>query len=925
MNKVNGALLICKRAAMTELIIVGTALLCCNVAIRPVCLLGSHIGRVSYVCIEKAVITSGAAPLKGRHRVAPADEVLPPPAIAQRQSTARRKKNHGPAILPPTVGVDKPAHDNSSTSRLVENKGTARSIDPAIIIPAPNAPPTTNRTVTPSLEPDPQIAAALASTLATSHAAAQELQSQLEQLQSASDFTRSQLQAQLDELRARKKDEDNVRSDLKGRMKSLDESKRQAESSKRDAERRLKVAKGVKDAIQSRIDAKMAEMAAMRKRMTENEEIIKNSKESRDAREEQLRADMKHKNEEIRAVDAVVLELRLKLTILKERLREEQEKFEAVKASATHQNATAATETSANNSSPGSNSIYPLLFGAGSDELPSLDSTSRDAQWSFPPAAAAAPYSFAYDGKLSLLASQAGHTGDQFVRDYNNFGPSMTTTVPPFDVTSAAAHASNSSQPAFPTVTADVEQDTFARSGPRESQSTGLLRTPTIHAARRTSTYGDTFIPSTPISPFSTDLLPSNLFQNADDDSHPGVLPGSRSEMVEAALGRFGLDNSDTSDAEGGSDRDTVDGCLDAASDHSATDDLDRAKLGKIGSRFWWGKPKMKELELPISQPAVTTPPPSGPSIGHVGQLEEGERADVHGGPTDKRRSFSMFPKLALNPGAKAFKSTMRKQPGLPEAGGVSSDLRTPPSAAGSIDNWSSLSHRQVEAWGRPIAPPASDFEAMRRAFDASTDEDLGRRSWSAFDAWPTSTGPSPLTRRQQFTALEPGQTGSSDSLPVSLTTNTTVPRRAGASWLSEIANLAPLDRSTSAGEVSSSGGSSADSGSRSQTTSRISALWGQAQGQGLGQGQATDGPGTIRLKGPGLHNEQKPSYSYLRPYSSTSTPTPIKAKRPFRWSRRSDSTASSVEIDPRIGNGSGTGEVWAESSGDAGAGHNGQ
>ncbi|CEH14129.1 hypothetical protein CBOM_02005 [Ceraceosorus bombacis] len=626
---------------------------------------------------------------------------------------------------------------------------------------------------------------ALAQQLATSNSAAAELQAALDQIHANSGTTREQLQAQLDELRERKREEDGTRLDLRGRMRGLDDSRRQADNSKRDAERRLKAAVGLREAIEGRIEARRKDVAALHKRETASARRV--SENQRHLAEKALEVEQESSEKAKAEEDAVrdIEELRERLRHLEKRLSEEEANLQACKEQAivqhrahqlAHETQSASNATAAHHPSvpphlqhhphhppqhvvpqhyaypfydpsihgslppqaPQSN-IYPLL-SAPSDNAAT---DRRDSEDEFGPA----PFDFGWSsGRTERARAEAAAAAA------STFSPQLIVPVdqeqhPDADVSRRGSRRASDFIPGFEN----------AHTGHRSDLTPGVVDSNLLHARRGAEGYmslsgainGNTITPPrqyvgmdaavpatpfTPLSPFSTDLLPRNLFLNADDDeTHAGILPGSRSEQVEAALGRLGLE-SDTSDVEGSlaSDKDAKEGAL----EHSVvTGPADLAETveptqtestgagdvaTKVSRRSWWGgkgRPSSKgepQAEKPELQGSVSPPTPMV------------EVAPGTSGENVKRRSSSIFPRLSLNPGAKAFRSGSRNK--------HSSDG---PDSALSINR--PVIRGPLDAWpiaNQPVIP--SDYDAVRRAFDtsATADEEQGRRSWSAFDTW---------------------------------------------------------------------------------------------------------------------------------------------------------------------------------------------
>lgn len=93
-----------------------------------------------------------------------------------------------------------------------------------------------------------------------------DLQEQLASIRSTSTRSCEALEIDLEEVRAKKKEEERLRSDIKTRTKALDDSKRQVESSRREAERRLKAANTARALKQASIQQRKDQIESLNKR-----------------------------------------------------------------------------------------------------------------------------------------------------------------------------------------------------------------------------------------------------------------------------------------------------------------------------------------------------------------------------------------------------------------------------------------------------------------------------------------------------------------------------------------------------------------------------------------------------------------------------------------------------------------------------------
>lgn len=762
-----------------------------------------------------------------------------------------------------------------------------------------------------------QASAALASLESSTspNATLAEAQMQLESLRTASEASRKQLQAQLDELRGRKRDEDAARVDVKGKTKTLDESKRLAEASRREAERRLKVATSLRETIQARIDVKDQEVKELREKEREWQRKVEEGGQRKVEHLEQLGVDKAKTEREEMAVDKQLGELRAKLEMLEQRVMEEDANLEAARELAAERRTAAMSRpippfSSQSHQGP---QMYPLISGPG-EGPPGGDAFDRpDASadlWTASAQQQEVPPGYKAYVPSQPHQSQPGHLSPDFDEDNDDtFDPTLRPGAgfSPFSFEANSAHLqaytdhfnsannhsnsnSNSSGLVPPTTTS--HDDTLA---PLVSPA----RTP--QRSRLNSLAYGSDVSATPISPFSSDLLPSNLFQNADDDDrHVGVMPGSRNERVEAALNRFGLDTSDTSDLETGREGEDVE-----SDDQVENDDVgDTTLQGKMtggeemvqrknsasrGARSWWGgRSRTASKDRTANDEAA---------------LEEQQWQAQDDGSGSKRRSLSIFPKLSLNPGAKAFSSSAKRKPDNNGGAFAPSDL------AAQGGGWNAGA-------GRGGGP---DFESMRRAFQTSglanddDEEEQGRRSWSAFDSWQQSHQPaSTRSRLGRGIYGAAGEIGKGRPSHLAAATNSNFDLRSSSEslpfqrggttgqganqrqWLDEM--FLPLNRSTSAGarslgsHASSQGGGGAGTGGQASTSnSRPSrfAFWStngasNASNQSAASLQSSDAAGAASSTDP--EAQQQGDVEEALPASERPKTS---SRRSFRWSRR--------------------------------------
>lgn len=586
----------------------------------------------------------------------------------------------------------------------------------------------------------------------------EELRAQLASLKGSTDSTQAQLQARLEELRTRKKDDDAARADLKGKMKTLDEGKRSAEAAKRDAEKRLKAAQQVREGLQKRADASRAALTSFQEREKASAERLSKALSGGAERRAEIERELAEKQQSILDAEKALAEVKDKVEQCEKVVLEEQEKVQAAETSlqarmkAKAQRAAAAAQAAyqaQHQQAQQAQQQQHLMQLAHADQVAG---GAYGSQYGFGEDDQAWPRGEENEGLYQPFAPLAGRRAseDQFGRSATGFYPFGSSAadayVPGFQY---QQHGLDQHSSPFGTDNAPLPPSHGAYHTPRHPRSMADLST--RYAEDSSTPYQPKHAGFPPVSPFSTDLLPSNLFQSIEDEAGHPAGTRSRSDTIEAAMGRFGLVDSDTSDAEGQgpaeggeqSDRETVDGVLDGdllhpLSEHESEDEVATAAGREAASqrarvkpaRSWWGSTNRANRQANAG----------------AGEDADPEDDDDHdestGAASGKRKSFGMFPRL-LNPGARAFRSASRKQAdadalrGLQPNGFGSEGYLGPPGARAGVEGGSAA------AGGAGAGQGSTPFDAVLRAFEASNppDEEEGRRSWSAFDQWSQRQG----------------------------------------------------------------------------------------------------------------------------------------------------------------------------------------
>ncbi|KAG8785442.1 hypothetical protein FRC19_011200 [Serendipita sp. 401] len=164
-----------------------------------------------------------------------------------------------------------------------------------------------------------------------SQAAVQELREQLSSFQSSAFASQAALRLTLEDHRARKKQEDAVRVELKGRTKTLEESKRNADTRKREADKKLKNAQSAQDSAVNRMHRLKAEIETMKKRVITGEERVKKSEEEAGKMEMEIQDDMEKQKIVSKTMEDSIGALTTQAKQLEETLGKEKDKLSLLK------------------------------------------------------------------------------------------------------------------------------------------------------------------------------------------------------------------------------------------------------------------------------------------------------------------------------------------------------------------------------------------------------------------------------------------------------------------------------------------------------------------------------------------------------------------------------------------------------------------
>ena len=747
-------------------------------------------------------------------REASLEDTLPPPAIASHANKARKRKTGKSEAVP-----------TEQHELTVVNRIKYEPAPPAVLSEVASQAETAPITSTESPHSQEQNNLdELLTAVAGSRAAVSELESQLESLQSTNEAARAALQQQLEILRNKKKEEDTVRSDLRGKVKGLEESKRIAEMHRREAERKMKQALAAQEAYQARIQKKQEMIKTLKQKTDACAKREVTSRDEQANKQVEIEQSKKEKEAELQALDVHAQRLWDQQGLLQKqvlaarsgleqaRLRLQQRRAIAFESAVRQASAVVMQQQREQQAlqlqqqqqqqeeqqqrhmqiqqhiAPHHAQIFPTGRAVSGPASGSRDTDLTAADFFFDPTANDYPHvgraPFSHIDSSPVLAAPIAVQPIGFDGRQNGAPVEEEDAMDSFhdaetgnDTDNAAAHfASLGFAPLL-----NRRESAFYTADPA------------------------TLMPPTPISPFSTGLLPSNLFQNLDDDAQGNLVSPSH---VNSTFARFGIDPVPPSDDDSGlSDmmrQASVDGSealsegnTDAKSDaaEDAKEGGKRSRRSVQSRRSWWGKRTSREQTFDSAA------------------ADDGNEDAVAAGDSgeDKRRSFNVFPKLSMNPSAKTFRGI---------GGPVEANGRSISRPIGPLIPLSQGS-----------GPVSSDFEMVRRAFQlpiGAEDDESGRNSWSAFDHWQANEG---ARRAMLHAALANNSNGhlpnsnvgydprfSTDSLPLNLANR----NAAGANWQHHSNGMLPLDRTTSA-EISSDAASSA---SRGRTVSSRLAFW---------------------------------------------------------------------------------------------------
>jgi hypothetical protein len=145
-----------------------------------------------------------------------------------------------------------------------------------------------------------------------------ELRNQLSEHTSTAGAVDTALIVELSNVREAKRIEDTARSELKARTKILEDNRRAAEAGKRDAERRLRASQKAKAEAGTRLEKLGEDIRALQSQVQQDEVVIRMAGEAAAREELDIRAQVQHRKQEVRAAEEVVMALNTRVRELEE-------------------------------------------------------------------------------------------------------------------------------------------------------------------------------------------------------------------------------------------------------------------------------------------------------------------------------------------------------------------------------------------------------------------------------------------------------------------------------------------------------------------------------------------------------------------------------------------------------------------------------
>lgn len=549
-----------------------------------------------------------------------------------------------------------------------------------------------------------------------------EAQAQLEQVRAASEAARTNLQIQLDELRKRKRDEDAARVDIKSRMKTLDEHKRHAEGTRREAERRLKAANSAQEMMESRIADKAQQISHLHARCTAKKDKVNESDSCKNNRIRELTAEIDDQSRVEESIDVDISNLQRRIEKLQQRILEEEGNLQAASE--------IAAERYAQEEHALSQQAFAKQNGYQQSPLHALQQDELSA--AMPMYGPALPAS----NNLSPLPPHAAYTDQRIA------WPEQTPSTNAFPV---PAHTLSGSNDLSADVTRGVVDGafdpTYVPPPPPRRPFPSLRFSPFSFDESSAGDLVGLRAQQQSMTPISSDLLPSNLFQGTDDDEiqvekNPETLSGND---VDARMNDLNHSVSQSTECEEGTDEGATGASTDGDNVASSAVDVPARR-----NRSWWGG-RSRSKGVPVS----ALPDALADKSRSQEDTDEASVSELSNSTSAKRRSLSIFPKMSLNPGAKAFRGPMKRVE-QEAAQPTRSSFDTPGTSATEFEHGEAAAALYRNAWNSSLGSfhSVQDYETMKRAFEAGDNpgnEERGRsarpQGWTDQEGkgWPLS------------------------------------------------------------------------------------------------------------------------------------------------------------------------------------------
>ena len=260
-----------------------------------------------------------------------------PPKLRNRERSTQRPgstphRNSSPPPLPKSASL--PLHTDHRLHDFLPvapQSSHSASDQKRIAVHAPPVAHAISRTSSTSgtFDPSPTIAEVLRQ-ISAAQTSIHDLQNQLQDAQNTANQSRDSLEAELGDLRVRRREEEQKRVDGRARTKNLEESRRLAETSKREAEKKMKLARNAKDSAMRRVEELELDIQGLKQRMEHDHAVLAAEPNDADrAEEEELVCELERKKKEVRVAEDVVVALNTRARELEDKIDESKSRLRA--------------------------------------------------------------------------------------------------------------------------------------------------------------------------------------------------------------------------------------------------------------------------------------------------------------------------------------------------------------------------------------------------------------------------------------------------------------------------------------------------------------------------------------------------------------------------------------------------------------------